>query len=213
MEQNGIKNQNTIRVNSKPKNYGKIFAVLLTLTYLLVLGVFTYINHKSIENNKQVSSLFQKGMQIRNSYGDLPVTRTQATSYSNFPHRLLEIHADENTLYSYRDDFYKDYSEPDTHIDRNKIVIYLTQRQVFDNPSAVAERPECEAIVRIESHKRQPESYEREPAEINLKYQDKRDSNEKVYIYTPKLGHCEQVFSDNQLLTVLGNAISIRYSF
>jgi hypothetical protein len=194
--------------SQKLKKHRKTFALLLVFTYLILLGVFTYNNHRT-------SSLFQKGMKIRNSYSDFRIEKIDgATSYSRFPHRLFEIQADENTLYSYRDDFYKDYSESDTTIDRNKIVIYLTQRQVFDNPIAVGKQPECEAMAKIESQKRQPEYYENGPFEFDMKWQDeRRPPLKKVYVYTPKNGHCKNVFSDSQKLKVQGSANSIRLSF
>lgn len=202
--------QSKIHKFAKPT---KMVIVPFVFLYLIILGVFTFTNYKNIEKNEQSSNFFQKGMQLRNGYETLKVTRIQGTSYSQFPHRLLEIHADENTMYGYRDDFYKDFSQLDSRTDKDKVVIYLTERQVFDDPVSVAKQPECEAIARIESEKRQPESYEDEPAEIALKYQNKQDSDKKVYIYTPKLGHCRGVFSDKQLLRVQGNANSIRYSF
>jgi hypothetical protein len=213
MEQNELKNQRTFVKNSKLMKIAKVFAVLFVFLCLALLGVFTFINYKNIEKNEQTSNLFQKGMQIRNTYETLTVKRIPGNSYSQFPYRLLEIRSDENTMYSYRDDFYKDYSEPETTIDRDKKIIYLSERQVFDNPITVAEQPECEAMAKIESQKRQPESYEDMPIEINLKYLNKQDSGKKVYVYSPKLGHCKRVFSDNRLLRVRSNAISIRYNF
>ena len=154
-------------------------------------------------------------MQIRNSYSDLPVTKIYGTTaYSKFPHRLIEIHANENTLYSYRDDFYNNRNDSGTRIDKNKIVIYLTQRQVFDNPIAVGKQPECESMAKIESQKRPPEYYENEPSELALKWQDERRASfQNVYIYTPKLGHCQKIFSDSQKLKIHANANSIRLSF
>lgn len=193
--------------SQKLKMYGKTFALLLVITYLIILGVFTYNNHRT-------TSFFQKGMQIRNSYSDLPITEIDVvTAYSKFPHRLFEIHANENTLYSYRDDFYNDSNDSGTIIDKNKIVIYLTQRQVFDNPIAVGKQPECEAMAKIESQKRPPEYYENEPYEIIMNFKNLSFSGHKVYIYTPKLGHCQQVFSDSDKLLVQGNANSIRFAF
>lgn len=213
MDQNTLPLHEKESKNHKLANVSKAAILLLAFSCLILLGFFTFINYKVIERNKQTLDYFQKGLQLRNSYETLKVTRLEGISYSQFPHRLLEIQADENTMYSYRDDFYKDFSDPDTSIDRGKIVIYLTQRQVFDHPIAVASQPECEAMARIESEKRTPESYENEPTEVTLKYLSKRDSDKKVYIYTPKLGHCKDVFSDSQLLRIQGNANSIRYSF
>lgn len=200
--------------DAKRRNYKKLTFYTVLLVYLLAIGVFTAINYLDNKKAAQDILLYKKGIQISNSYDNLPVTRIQDTSYSKFPHRLLEIHADENTLYSYRDDFYKDYSQPGVEIDKNKIVIYLTERQVFDDPIALAMQPECEAMAKIESDKRQPEYYENMPTEIELKYIDQREpTGRKVYVYTPKFGHCTNVFSDERLLRVRSNANSIRYSF
>ena len=121
--------------NSAIKKYSKTIIILILILYLATLGFYAY-------DTRRESSLFQKGMQIRNSYSDFRIEKIDGgVSYSRFPHRLFEIKADENTLYSYRDDFYKLYSDSDTTIDRNKIVIYLTQRQIFDDPVVVGQQP------------------------------------------------------------------------
>lgn len=205
--------ENKQKIKNKSR-IGTLIAFFSIAVYLLLLGYFTYLNHQEIEKSKQSFSLLQQGTKIRNSYDTLRRTSVDTIAYSELPDSLIELNARENILYSYRDDRYYDYSSPkNTNINTNKLVIYLTDRQTFDDPIAVAKQPECEAMVRIETEKRTPSWFEGQPAEISLKRKDKQDTGTKVYVYTPKLKHCEKVFKDERMLRVAGYANTIRYSF
>jgi hypothetical protein len=187
-----------------PVNKWRIIAIVTSVAMVVSLVVSFFVSQHSldIQRSDQNSRLTNE---LRSKYLDVelgPFDNETHNPTVEFPGSYYTAHADKDVsqhwLYTYTDS------------EATGSILSITDKRFFDKPDAVAEHPECIPTIEVRSRKTDPKPYQ--DAAIEITVNDKTVGGKKsiAYLYSPKLGVCSDLFTDDQLLLMQQYALTLR---